>query len=203
LWYKVPTPVSTLAFNSRLVKRQDGYSHEQTEDLNVEEKVKAIRETENGKKKADACREFSLVSSTIHTVWKNRIKIISAFEQGGLRIQRLRKAEPSDVDKALLKWFKQHRSDNAALSGPLLMTKAEQFADKLSDEEFVCSAGRIDRFKLRHGISFEKVSCKAKGVNNDTTEWPNVGEGYADSDNLTPMRLGFSLDRHLTGHNFK
>jgi hypothetical protein len=34
-----------------------------------------------GNKKADVCREFGLVSYTIRTIWKNRTKIISAFEK--------------------------------------------------------------------------------------------------------------------------
>jgi hypothetical protein len=32
------------------------------------------------KKKADVCPEFGLVNSTIQTIWKNRTRIISAFE---------------------------------------------------------------------------------------------------------------------------
>jgi len=38
------------------------------------------RQTDNGKDKADVCREFSLVNSTAQKVWKNRIILISAFE---------------------------------------------------------------------------------------------------------------------------
>jgi hypothetical protein len=51
--------------------------------LSVGEKVKVIRETENGKKKADVCREFGLVNFMIQTIWKNRTEIISTFEQNG------------------------------------------------------------------------------------------------------------------------
>jgi hypothetical protein len=61
--------------------------------------------------KADVCREIGLVNSMIQTIWKNRTKIISAFEQN----------ERSDVDEALLKWFKYERSDNLPVSGPLHM----------------------------------------------------------------------------------
>jgi hypothetical protein len=39
------------------------------------------------------CREFGLVNSTIQTIWKNRIKTISAFEQNGSKIKRLQKPE--------------------------------------------------------------------------------------------------------------
>ena len=68
------------------------------------------------------------------------------------------------------------------------MTKAEEFAKRFSDGEFVCSAGCVDRFKLRHKMSLGKVSGESRGVNSDTTTewlnavWPSVREGYADSD---------------------
>jgi hypothetical protein len=49
-------------------------------------------------------------------------EIISAFEQNGSRIQRLRNPERIDVDEALLTWLKQDRSDNIVpASDPLLM----------------------------------------------------------------------------------
>jgi hypothetical protein len=62
------------------------------------------------------------------------------------------------------------------------MIKAVESVKTLSDEEFVCSAGWIDKFKLRHNISFRKVSGEARGVNTDTTiewltgVWPRVRE---------------------------
>jgi hypothetical protein len=88
------------------------------------------------------------------------------------------------------------------VSGPLLIIKAKEFAKKLSGEEFMCSAGWIDRFKLHH-ISFGKVS----GVNSDTaTEWftamwPNVREGFAANDifnaNETGIFFRLTPDRAL------
>jgi hypothetical protein len=50
-----------------------------------------------------------------------RTYIISPFEEDGSRIMRYRRSERSDVDEALLKWFKEPRSDNAPMSDPLLM----------------------------------------------------------------------------------
>jgi hypothetical protein len=62
-------------------------SHRQKEDSERRRKVAVIRETENGKKKADMCQEFGLVNSTAQTIWKSRTKIITAFEQSGWRIK--------------------------------------------------------------------------------------------------------------------
>ena len=70
---------------------------------------------------ADVCQEIDRVNCTIQTIWKNRTKIISAFEQNGWRIKRFKKPERSDVDEAPLKWFKHERNDNDSVSGPVLV----------------------------------------------------------------------------------
>jgi hypothetical protein len=49
--------------------------------LSIEGRVKVMRHLECGKKKADLRWEFGLVNSTIQTIYKNRTKIISAFER--------------------------------------------------------------------------------------------------------------------------
>jgi hypothetical protein len=48
--------------------------------LSVEE-VEVIRGIESRKKKADVCREFDLVNSTLQMIWKNRAKIISVLKK--------------------------------------------------------------------------------------------------------------------------
>jgi transposase-like protein len=55
--------------------------------LDNEEKVKLSKEIENGVNNADVCQEFGLVNSTMDMIWKNRIKIFSAFEQNRLRMK--------------------------------------------------------------------------------------------------------------------
>jgi len=82
-----------------------------TKVLSVERKVKVIRQTANGKNEANVCREFGLIASKIQTIWRNRTKIISVFEQNESRSKRFRNPKRSDVDEALLKWFKQERSN--------------------------------------------------------------------------------------------
>lgn len=68
------------------------------------------------------CGEFGFINSTVKMIWKNKTKIISEFEQKGSRIKQFWKTEQSDVDEALLKWFKKHRSENVPVSGLLLKT---------------------------------------------------------------------------------
>ena len=61
------------------------------------------------KKKPEVRWEYGIVNSTVQTIWINRTKIISAFEQNGWRIKRFRKTERRDVDEALIKRFKRER----------------------------------------------------------------------------------------------
>jgi hypothetical protein len=72
--------------------------------LSVEGEVKVIQ-AENGEKKADMYREFSLVNPAIKTIRGNRTKIINEFEQNGSGIKRFREAERCVVSETLLKWF--------------------------------------------------------------------------------------------------
>jgi len=71
--------------------------------LSIKGKVEVIRQIENGKRKADWCREFCVINSMIQMMCKTRTNIISVFEQKGLRIKGYHKPEQSDVDEALLK----------------------------------------------------------------------------------------------------
>jgi len=61
--------------------------------LSIKGNVKVVKQIENGKKKADVCREFCIVNCTISTIWKSSSKIISVFEQNRSRIKQFRKPE--------------------------------------------------------------------------------------------------------------
>jgi hypothetical protein len=79
------------------------------------------RQTENRKKKPDMFREFVLVKCAFQNIFKNRAKIISAFEENGTTVKRLRKPGRSDANEALLKWFNPQKNDNVSVSGPLFI----------------------------------------------------------------------------------
>ena len=58
-----------------------------------------------------------------------------------------------------MKWFKVARDNDIPISGPIMIQKARQLAEKLGvpKGEFKCSNGWLDWFKVRHGISFKKI----------------------------------------------
>jgi len=59
------------------VKKEGG----EREILSTDGKAKVVWHTENGKIKSDMWQGFGLVNTVVQMIWKNRTKVICAFEQ--------------------------------------------------------------------------------------------------------------------------
>ena len=139
-------------------------------------KHEIIAKIERGERQSSICRELSLSKTTVNSIWRNRKKLKQSLESAGFSIdcKRLRTSNHSDVDAALLVWFKQARSTNIPVSGPLLLEKATVLARTLGNKSFTATAGFIDRWKKRHCIIMKKVSGEAGSVvDEDTRPWLN------------------------------
>jgi hypothetical protein len=86
-----------------------------------------------------------------------------------------KKSKFPEVEKALLTWFKNAREQNVTVLGEIMREKAKYFATKLgiSDLEFDCSSGWLERFKVRHDISFKHVCGEANCVVTNSIEMEN------------------------------
>ena len=115
------------------------------------------------------CRNVALysptsvnVGTTFSVVLKNRASIVCSKTRvvvNPMR-KRFRSSEYEDVDEALLKWFCGARDQNVPISGPLLLAKAKEFAEKQRNIRFQGSAGWLARFKRRHEVTFRSVSLE-------------------------------------------
>jgi hypothetical protein len=54
----------------------------------------------------------------------------------------------SDIDKALLEWFKVQRDAGFPINGPILKIQAKKFAMQLEHKDYSFSNGWLDRFKI-------------------------------------------------------
>ena len=70
---------------------------------------------------------FGVQKSTLSTWKRNKTKIEEAYH-AGLGNKRMRPEKYKDLNKALMKWFLNCRSENIPLNGPLLKEKAIAFA---------------------------------------------------------------------------
>lgn len=189
--------------------------------LSIREKVEIIRELENGVKNSVICNKFSLASSTVSTLWKNRKTTLAAFENNLSDAKKLKKCVKDDIDKALIVWFKNQRSAGLPINGPILKAQAEKFAKQLGYKDFTCNNGWIDRFKNRNNIIYGKINGEAKSVDIKITDewlasvWPDLRRKFKDNDiynadeagvffNLTPdTTLKFKNEKCIGGKMLK
>ncbi|XP_062055045.1 tigger transposable element-derived protein 4 [Lepus europaeus] len=134
--------------------------------LSIEEKIDIINAVESGKKKAEIAAEYGIKKNSLSSIMKNKDKVLEAFES--LRFdpkrKRLRTAFYTDLEEALMRWYRIAQCLNVPVNGPMLRLKANDFAQKLGHNDFKCSNGWLDRFKSRYGLVFRAQPAEATGV---------------------------------------
>ncbi|KAM5255825.1 tigger transposable element-derived protein 4 [Ctenodactylus gundi] len=142
--------------------------------LSIEEKIDIINAVESGKKKAEIAAEYGIKKNSLSSIMKNKEKVLEAFES--LRFdpkrKRLRTAFYTDLEEALMRWYRIAQCLNVPVNGPMLRLKANDFAQKLGHNDFKCSNGWLDRFKSRYGLVFRTQPVEATGTPIDpSTVW--------------------------------
>ncbi|KAG0441291.1 hypothetical protein HPB47_015994, partial [Ixodes persulcatus] len=154
----------------------------------LREKVEILREVDAGKaNKVEIAKKHAIPRSTLSTYIRNRKTIEDAYEAEVFAHgrKRLRSAKHPDLEKALITWVKEMRSQDLPLSGPIIMAKAAEFALHLKHHDFAASEGWFHRFRQRHDLVFRIVSGEGKDVSMetcaiDTGECEVVFEGMRD-----------------------
>ncbi|KAG0414085.1 hypothetical protein HPB47_008758 [Ixodes persulcatus] len=154
----------------------------------LREKVEILREVDAGKaNKVEIAKKHAIPRSTLSTYVRNRKTIEDAYEAEVFAHgrKRLRSAKHPDLEKALITWVKEMRSQDLPLSGPIIMAKAAEFALHLKHHDFAVSEGWFHRFRQRHDLVFRIVSGEGKDVSMetcaiDTGECEVVFEGMRD-----------------------
>lgn len=160
--------------------------------LTLDDKVEIIRAIENGEKKSDLGKRYGLASSTVSTIWSNKVKILEVQKKGGKK--RVRKPRDEEVEQLVLKWYlDQQRENPIPPTGPMIKTQAEAIAERLGITGYKASEGWLYRFKQRNDLSGQvneesvEVSKKvevSKNVKEDWLDdaWPKMNEKYIPED---------------------
>ncbi|NWR58009.1 TIGD4 protein, partial [Bucorvus abyssinicus] len=131
--------------------------------LSIEEKIDIINAVESGKKKADIAAKYGIKKNSVSSIMKNKEKVLEAFEslQFDPKRKRLRTAFYTDLEEALIKWYRIAQCLNMPVNAPMLRLKANDFARKLGHTDFKCSNGWLDRFKSRYSLVFRAHPVEA------------------------------------------
>lgn len=176
----------------------------------LKEKVDILRQVDDGRKQIDVCKEHGMALSTIATILRNRRKIMKLRRGSQLAPtrKRLRHGNYQKVDAAVLMWFKDARSQDVLVSGPMLQEKAQEFAVALYVTGFEASAGWLHRFCKRNGITWQAISGEAQAADAESAHtWRNghfqeVIESYSEDDifNADKMACFYQLLPNRTLH---
>ncbi|KRZ13805.1 Tigger transposable element-derived protein 4 [Trichinella zimbabwensis] len=120
--------------------------------LSVKFKVSVVIALNDCEKNASICEQLGLSQSTVSTIWKNQSALLDAHENGVRSAKKFCFCEKTDIDEALLQWFRGQSQIRTPISGPILKIKAEQFAIVLgySESQIQCEA--------RSGWFFRRVT---------------------------------------------
>ncbi|XP_066253571.1 tigger transposable element-derived protein 4-like [Euwallacea similis] len=116
------------------------------------------------KRKSITVKEkLDIIKSIESGIWKSEITKRKSLTKTK-KIKKIRNPVRQNVDQALLRWFEIQRSENTAISGPVIKAKAEDLSRGLQGDDFKCSTGWPERFKTRHNTNFGKFSGEAGDV---------------------------------------
>lgn len=145
--------------------------------LNLNQKKLIIAQVKKGdKSKGQIAKEWGIPPSTLSTYIKNEKKILQDCDSKKCKLsKRLKSLKYPEVNKCVLKWFKQQRNKNIPISGPLIKAKAEEFAGTLKVINFKASTGWLDNFKKENNIIFKNICGESGEVNLEkATDWKSM-----------------------------
>lgn len=135
---------------------------------------------ESRQKKTEVAKRFSLINSSVNSIWCNIIKIKSETERVNNKPKKkIGKPTHKALDEVLVKWFTQQKSLNIQVSEPNLKVIADHHVDLL-DLNFNCSEVWIVHFNKLY-LSFYKlveICDESKDINKIVTyNWIERGMG--------------------------
>lgn len=126
--------------------------------LTLSEKEKIAEDFENSNlSKKRFAEERGIPRTTLNN-------ILSSHRNGNGKRKRMRFSPYEKIEEAILQWIKMARAQNVPISCSVLKEKALQIAAELGEPDFMASNGWIQRFKVRHDLTFKTVCGEAGDV---------------------------------------
>ena len=139
--------------------------------VSIDTKLQALDEVDKKvKSKTQIAKEYGVPSSTLSTWLKNKDALRKAHGNFAPARKRIRTAKHSDVESALLMWFKNARAQKIPISGPVLQEKAKEYAKGLGISDFQCSDGWLHGLKRRYDIQFRVISGESGDLTSQQTD---------------------------------
>ncbi|RWR99099.1 tigger transposable element-derived protein 6-like protein [Dinothrombium tinctorium] len=155
--------------------------------LTLEEKIQVIEKKNSSLLGIRAlAEEFGCGRTQINNFLKNQNELIKQYEE--FKSGACKKLKPSrfneKINEAVFEFFLKARSKNIPISGPMLQSKAREFAEAIG-ENFSASNGWLEKFRRRNNIVYNCLSGESADVCMKTVqEWKervkDLCKGYSN-----------------------
>lgn len=163
--------------------------------LTLKEKMEVVDTLGRHKKLSvrDLAEKFNIGKTQAAAIVKNKDKIRSKWVAGENKHQKksFLKGDGLSVDKMCFEWFARGRSKNTNLTGPMVKARAKEIAKQLGYEGFKASNGWLQKWRIRHNISFKLMEDETVYVKEEADDFV-MGETEKMIHTLDRQRLGIS-----------
>lgn len=164
--------------------------------LTILQKVDMLKKLDEGTPPRCLANDFGISCRTVYDIRKNKEKILNFYtssdtDKGIANRKSVRPAKNADLDAILFEWFKQRRSENIPITGPLLREKAKELHKELKlTESCDYSQGWLTKFKNRHGIRYLKACGEKVGADHEAAEeFIDFFSKFIKKEGLTPDQI--------------
>ena len=158
-------------------------------DITILDKLAIIKAVdEKILKRSDLAKQYGISECTISLIMSKKDEILEdSHDHLNFKKKRRRLCKNEVIESCLYEWFLENRKESVPISGPILMSKASDFAALNGIKDFIPNTGWLHRFKARHNIRQHKISGESDSVNTlETQVWldkvfPSLIDGYDPS----------------------
>lgn len=169
--------------------------------LTLQEKRAVILEVErsNGRTKSQIAEQFRIPKSTLSTILKEKERILNlndSLEDFGSQRKRMRMRRGTypQIEEALFAWLQQQAAANQTITSQRMLAYSQQLARQLGVDDFKCSAGWLDSFKRRHGLSMGRPGSADLPSGDFLSQLPALLEEYSAGDVFVVSEMGLVFD---------
>lgn len=164
--------------------------------LTIKDKLDIIKKLEEGISFKKLSVVYGIGESTVRDIKKNKDRIINYASNsdptsGVSRRKSMKSSTYEELDRVMIEWFNQQKTDGIPVSGAICAKQAKFFFDALGMEgDFSASSGWLTRFKQRHGIpKAASQGTKLKGDETAASEFCGNFQEFIERENLQPEQI--------------
>ncbi|XP_032880836.1 jerky protein homolog-like isoform X2 [Amblyraja radiata] len=161
-------PVRTVKMSERAADSpMDNREKPKRKTLSIAQKIELLQKLDRGVSVRHLTEDYGVGTTTIHDLKKQKHKLLKFYsESDDQKLMKYRKtlhrAKNEDLDRVVMEWIRQRRSERMPLTGLMVMKQARKYHEELNiGGECEYSEGWLQKFKKRHGIKYLKI-CGVK-----------------------------------------